>query len=113
MAGNQPGPPGGMAQGMMASMRQGRSSKPSPMPGMPSPEGEPMEKSLGGAKLDAAGPSQGQAPELQALQKGDWGKLPKKLAEQLSKGQTETIPAEYREAVATYYRVIAEKSKKP
>ena len=107
------GPPGGMAQSAMASLRQGRSGKPSPLPGLPSPLGPPMEKSLGGAALQAAPPSQGQAPELQALQKGDWGKLPKKLAEQLTKGQTETIPTEYREAVATYYRVVAEKSKKP
>lgn len=116
MPGSQPGPPGppgGMAQAAMASMRQGRSPTPSPMPGMPSPLNPPMEKSLGGAKLQAAPPSQGQAPEMQALTKGDWGKLPKKLAEQLTNGQTETIPAEYREAVATYYRVVAEKSKKP
>ena len=86
---------------------------PSPLPGLPGPPGPPMEKSLGCAALQAAPPSQGQPPELQALQKGDWGKLPKKLADQLTKGQSETIPAEYREAVATYYRVVAEKSKKP
>ncbi len=107
------GPPGGMAQAAMASLRQGRSGMPSPLPGLPGPPGPPMEKSLGGAALQAAPPSQGQPPELQALQKGDWGKLPKKLADQLTKGQSETIPAEYREAVATYYRVVAEKSKKP
>lgn len=50
---------------------------------------------------------------MQTLKKGDWGKLPPKLAEQLSKGRSESIPAEYREAVETYYRVVAEKSKKP
>ena len=47
------------------------------------------------------------------MKKGDWGRLPKKLAEQLSKGQSEAIPADYREAIETYYRVVAEKSKKP
>ena len=41
------------------------------------------------------------------------GKLPPKLAEDLSKAKTETVPGEYREAVETYYRVIAEKSRKP
>jgi len=35
------------------------------------------------------------------------------MAEEINKGLSETIPGEYREAVETYYRVIAEKSKKP
>ena len=35
------------------------------------------------------------------------------MAEEINKGLSEAIPGEYREAVETYYRVIAEKSKKP
>jgi hypothetical protein len=44
---------------------------------------------------------------------GEWGKLPKKMAEQLTRGQSEAVAGEYRNQVETYYRVIAEKSKKP
>ena len=51
-------------------------------------------------------------PDANGLKRGDWGKLPKKLAEQLTKGSQEEIPGEYRQAVETYSRVIAEKTKK-
>ena len=102
----------GMSQSQMAAMRQGRSTKPSPMPGMLAPF-MPMEKSEGGAKLLATAPSAGPVPEMAAMKKGDWGKLPKQLAAQLSKGQNDAIPSDYREAIETYYRVVAEKSKKP
>lgn len=102
----------GMAQSAMASMRQGRASKPSPMPGMPAPFSQ-MEKSEGGAKLQATAPSNGQVPGLAVMKTGEWGKLPKQLAAQLSKGQSGAIPSDYREAIETYYRVIAEKSKNP
>jgi hypothetical protein len=43
---------------------------------------------------------------------GDWGKLPKQMAEELTQGQREGIAGEYRNQVETYYRAIAEKSKK-
>ena len=108
------GPPGamaGLAKSAMASLRQGRAMKPSPMPGLPAPFSE-SEKSEKGAKLDVGASTPGAIAELAALKRGDWGKLPKKLAEQLSKGQGEEIPNEYREAVEIYYRVIAERSKK-
>jgi hypothetical protein len=48
-----------------------------------------------------------------ATPNADWGKLPKKVAEELSQGQRETVSGEYRNQVETYYRVIAERSKKP
>jgi hypothetical protein len=44
---------------------------------------------------------------------GDWGKLPRQMADQLTQGQQEGIAGEYRNQVETYYRAIAEKSKKP
>ena len=101
-----------MAQAAMAQMRQDR--KP-PMPGsfkgMP-PKTSKMAESKGGAGSPTGGP-QGAVPELTALKKEPWGKLPPKLAADLTKAKSETIPGEYREAVETYYRVIAEKSKKP
>ena len=109
------GPPGAMAsmaQSKMASMRQSRSTKPALMPGIPGPF-DPKEKSEKGAKFDGMPPSQGQPPELTAMKRGDWGKLPKKLAEQLSRGSAEDLPADYREAIETYYRVVAERAKQP
>jgi len=71
-----------------------------------------MEKSLGGAGTPQPTPA-GPPPDAQPLKKGDWGKLPKQIAEQLTKGQADSIPDEYRQAVETYYRVVAEKSRKP
>jgi hypothetical protein len=47
----------------------------------------------------------------QAMKRGDWGKLPKKMADQLTKGQQEAVAGDYRQAVETYYKVIAEKAK--
>ena len=71
-----------------------------------------MAESKGGA--GSPNPTGAGAPPTMAeLKRGDWGRLPPKMAEDISKGLSETIPTEYREAVETYYRVIAEKSKKP
>ena len=69
------------------------------------------KKSEGGAKSEgAASPYHIEAGG--PPQKREWNKLlPKKLAEQLTKGQQEAIASDYREAVDTYYRVIAEKAK--
>jgi hypothetical protein len=51
------------------------------------------------------------ATEASGLKRGEWGKLPKQLADQLTKGQQEAVAGDYREAVETYYKVIAEKAK--
>ena len=66
---------------------------------------------MGGAGSPTGDPL-GKIPELATLKKGDWGTLPPKLAEDLTKAQGEAIPDEYRQAIEMYYRVIAEKSKK-
>ncbi len=99
------------------SMVPGKKGKPmkipgAPMPGPPMPPmpGEPTPKSEKGADLTAPG-SPTAVADLGAMKKGEWGKLPRKLAEQLTKGQSETISADYQEAVQTYYRVIAEKAR--
>ena len=55
----------------------------------------------------------GALPKAQLTRNGDWGKLPKQMAEQLSQGQREGVSSEYRNQVETYYRVIAERAKKP
>ena len=94
----------------MDKMRQERNPKPSPMNGMP-PKTSQMAKSMGGAGGPSGGPS-GKIAELAALKKGDWAGLPPKMAEDLAKAQTEGIAPEYRQAIETYYRVLAEKAKK-
>ena len=105
------GPIGGKAPLSASSMRQGRKGKPERMPGIPPPF-TPTAKSEMGAKL-AGAPAGGAPPALTAMKRGDWGKLPKKLAEQLTRGRSEELPEDYREAIETYYRVIAEKSRQP
>lgn len=42
---------------------------------------------------------------------GDWGKLPKQVAEGLAQGRNEKVLGDYRTQIETYYRVISEKSK--
>ena len=102
---------GGKAPLAASSMRQGRKGKPERMPGIPPPF-MPVGKAEMGAKV-AGGASGGVPPAVVGMKVGDWGKLPKKLAEQLSKGRNEEMPGDYREAIEVYYRVVAERSKKP
>jgi hypothetical protein len=124
--GNQPGQQGqpqdgaksasqsAMAQAAQAaadSMRKSRAENSSPQPGSLL-SGSQSDKSLGGAKADGTAMNSKDLPNANGLKRGDWGKLPKKLAEQLTKGSQEAIPGEYRQAVETYYRVIAERTKK-
>ena len=99
------------AQAAAASMRASRSQTPSETPGGPMSQGGQQAVSKGGAQVQAAGKGHGALAEAKN-QTGDWGKLPKKMAEQLTQGRQEGIPGEYRNQVETYYRVIAEKSKK-
>jgi len=101
-----------MAQAAMAQARLARGpAMPGSFKGMP-PKMSEMAESKGGAG-SPTGPPAGAPPELAELKKGGWGKLPPKLAEDINKGLSQPVPEEYREAVETYYRVIAEKSKKP
>ena len=88
------------------------SQKPGKPSGQPKPTSE-QEESTGGAKFDGPGGPNAPLPEMAtAKAPKTWGKLPPKLAEDLSKGSNESIPEEYRDAVETYYRVVAEKAKK-
>jgi len=100
-----------MAQAAAAAARAQRSEAGSPnQPGEPQ-EGGLQAASKGGAQQGGNG-SHGALAEAKN-KAGDWGKLPKQMAEQLSEGQREGIAGEYRNQVETYYRAIAEKSKKP
>ena len=97
------------AQAAQASMRQGRAQQGmSQTPGSLVSQNQ-SEKSEGGSMAGVA--DYKLTTTSQGLKKGDWGKLPKKLADQLTKGQQEAIAGDYRQAVETYYKVIAEKAK--
>ena len=72
-----------------------------------------MALSKGGVKADAGKTAYGATGDAKGLKAGDWGKLPKRIAEQRTQGQQEGVAGEYRTQVETYYRVIAEKARKP
>ena len=100
------------AQAAQQAMKQARSQGVAPTPEGYEMQGDQQEKSEGGLNAQALEKAHGATPDAKGLKQGDWGKLPKKLAEQLSRGQGETVAAEYRTQVETYYRVIAERAKK-
>ena len=100
------------AQAAANAARQQRSEAGQPgQQGQPQPGGMQALSKNGAQAGDAGGP-RGSLAEAKN-KAGDWGKLPKQMAEQLTQGQREGIAGEYRNQVETYYRVIAEKSKKP
>jgi hypothetical protein len=99
------------AQAAQAAMRQGRAQMgTAQMPGSMVSQSQ-SEKSEGGATAQGSAMEYTLSAQAQAAKRGEWGKLPKKLAEQLTKGQQETVAGDYRQAVETYYKVIAEKAK--
>ena len=97
------------AQAAAAAMRAARA----PMPPSTATARGAQEKSETGALAQAAGTKSGALPTASSSSVGEWGKLPKKVAQELSQGQREAVAGEYRNQIETYYRVIAEKSKKP
>ena len=72
-----------------------------------------MDRSETGALAQGEGKAYQTPGEAKNLARGDWGRLPKKVAEELSQGQREAVSGEYRTQIETYYRVIAERAKKP
>lgn len=99
------------AQAAAAAMRGARSETPSENASAPASSSR-AAVSRGGAKAEAPSMAHGALPDAKN-RNGEWGKLPKQMAEQLTRGQNENVAGEYRHQVETYYRVIAEKSKKP
>ena len=98
------------AQAAANAMKSARSETPSQQP---SPEGksELLDRSEGGSVAQS---KPYQTPgEAKNGKPGDWGKLPKQVAEELTQGQREAVAGEYRSQIETYYRVIAERAKKP
>ena len=116
-AGSKPAPQSAIAQAQSAmqkaaeaAARQARQEAGSPDQAGEQQQGTMQAKSQGGSQSE--GGAHGALGEAKN-KAGDWGKLPKQMAEQLTQGQQEGIAGEYRNQVETYYRVIAEKSKKP
>lgn len=103
-----------MAAAAQAAAAQARAQR-SEM-GSPNQAGQPPSGGLQALSKGGMQPQQGNGPRgalAEAKNKaGDWGKLPKQMAEELTQGQREGIAGEYRNQVETYYRAIAEKSKK-
>ena len=100
------------AQAAQNAMAQSRSENVSPTPNGTKPKGDRQAKSQSGALAQVGDLPYGAVPDANGLKVGEWGKLPKQIAEQLSRGQGESVPAEYRNQVETYYRVIAERARK-
>ena len=100
------------AKAAAAAMRASRAEKPAQNQGEPDDNGPEQAVSRDGAKAQAAGRAHGRLQDAKG-RSGEWGKLPKQVAEQLTRGQNENVAGEYRNQVETYYKVIAEKAKKP
>lgn len=100
-------------QAAQNAMRQARSQNVSPTPQNMTPKNDMQAKSEQGALAQMDGKAHGTLPNAAGLKAGDWGKLPKQMAEQLTRGQGEAVAPEYRDQVSVYYRALAEKAKKP
>jgi hypothetical protein len=94
-------------------MRESRAEGDSKMPAGTAPRSQGKKKSQGGASVEGSHVAYGTPADATRLKSGEWGKLPRKVAAELSQGQRESVAGEYRNQVETYYRVIAEKSRKP
>ena len=100
-------------QAAQSAMRQARSQNVSPTPQNMTPKTDQQSKSEQGALAQMDGKASGVLPDAKNLKIGDWGKLPKQMAEQLTRGQGDTVAPEYRDQVSVYYRTLAERAKKP
>ena len=96
-----------------AAMRSVRADASGQKPGADVSNSENLAESRGGAAAEAGKSPYGAVGDASKLKAGEWGKLPKKVAEQMTQGQRESVAGEYRSQVEMYYRVIAEKAKKP
>ena len=100
------------AQAAAAAMRAARGQKPAENSTDPKDDGPEQAVSRMGSKAQAGAKAYSKLADSKGKE-GNWGKLPKQMAEQFTQGQREGVAGEYRNQIETYYRVIAEKSKKP
>ena len=50
----------------------------------------------------------GALPPINEMKQADWAKLPPKLANDLLEGSREKVSPQYRQAIETYFRLLAE-----
>ncbi|QIF02171.1 DUF4175 family protein [Roseimicrobium sp. ORNL1] len=107
------------AQGMAQARAQGMVPGQQPAPGqqMAQQPGKNQEGQQSQASPDANGKlSVTQTnlvmPVLSAEQAGDWGHLPSRMAKDLTEASRQEPSPEYRAAIESYYKAIAEKAKK-
>jgi hypothetical protein len=90
-------------------MAQARSGDPAR--GGSNPVGQGFVSLGGGASVVAGEMPLAEPLSLEKWDEKDWARLPKKLAHDLLEGSRENVSPEYREAVETYFRVIAERAR--
>lgn len=94
------------AQAEAATMNQARMSADSRQ----SLEGS-TESNQGAALVDMSAADLS-LPPVRRDENGDWGKLREQSAEDLTEGRRESLSAEYRKRIETYFRVIGERARK-
>jgi hypothetical protein len=120
---NAPGIPGmqgsptaanGQGQGHGQGQGQGQGQ---PGQGQGQGQGQPGQGGQGGqvpgtgAQVEAPPTAAGDLPAADALKRGDWGRLPPRLARELLEGQRDDVTGEYRAQVEAYFRAIAQKAR--
>jgi hypothetical protein len=104
------------AQGMAQARAQGMVPGQQPPPQMaqqPGQPGQPAQNPSPDANGSlTAGQTNLLVPALGLNQAGDWGHLPTRMAKDLSEASRQEPSPEYRAAIQSYYKAIAEKAKK-
>ncbi len=72
---------------------------------------QPADGTGADALTQARSDFSGRLPELQRLANGEWGRLRALVADDVLEGRQESVAAEYRNMVETYFRVLAEKAR--
>lgn len=98
------------AQAQAARMNQARLENLMPAQNQPSLE-HALQSAQGAALTDMSAPGSALMP-VNRVEDADWGKLRGQSAEDLTEGRRESISADYRKQVETYFRVIGERARK-
>lgn len=101
------------AEAVASSMKSSRSDADSQPNTGSDPKGQLADRSDNGAPTGTAHQPYQSPPPAGAAAGGEWGHLPRKVAEELSEGRQEAVAGEYRNEVEAYYRAVAEKARKP
>ncbi len=97
------------AQGMVPGQQPApQGQQPGQQPGQP---GQPQQASDATGQL-AQGEANLMVPVLVSSAPGDWGRLPSRMAKDLTEASRQEPSPEYRAAIESYYKAIAEKAKK-